>query len=205
MVIIFYSEDEKLYICSTKNGVKVVDQNDPDIMDYIPNETIYYVQDAHKVTPKQFEKWIAGESNPIDNHEHAEEEFLPSTFAGRKYIRLKADGSLTLADIRTKRFPEGVTLNGKWDFIAVDAIGEEELEESNHFRLAFAKNKIEYVDEQYVQKHKHKRNKKRSPREDALERTLIPTGMKVEQALRNMDSRIDPNVNSGAIPINIDD
>lgn len=208
MVIIFYGENDKIYICEEGEVMKVVDKDDPNLLDHIPSRDIYYVQDAHRVTKHQFSEWLQGgfdmeEDYPVVNKTSRFTGFMdepaprtsptadqsnpqkPRSKGKRLFIHPTANGFIRLEDVRTKEFPNGVELHGKWHFIPVDTIGEDNLFESNNFKIALNKGKIEVVDEQYVEQNKHKAARKVSPAQASLDAILIPADMKAEAAAAN--------------------
>ena len=78
MIIIFYDANkEEIYICSDKDKTKIVPVNDPDLLSYIPNDDILYIQNAHFVTKRQFGDWLSGELVLTK-----EEEYEPHRFTG---------------------------------------------------------------------------------------------------------------------------
>jgi hypothetical protein len=179
MIIVFYNANqEKVYICDTNNKTTVVDANDTRVFDNIPNDDILYVTNGHYFTKQQFLDWMAGEYKINDATN-------TSKYAGimndspvnantgvpqkpRKYIHATANGVVLIEDLNPP-----VMLEGKWDFIAVDTIGEENLENSAFFRTLLKRGKIAYVDEKYVVENQHKKKTKKSPTEAALDKILI--------------------------------
>lgn len=198
MVIVFYDANaEKLYICTENEKTRIVEVDDPNIMDYIPNDDILYVQNAHFVTKSQFSDWLAGDMDFAEPDGEREVSRLTGLFdseyrkgpytqldaapkAGRLYIHPTANDSVRIEDI--PEFPEGIQLNGKYHFIPVDKIGEDNLAASRHFQLLRAKGKLEIVDEVYVQANKHKTARKMSPAQAALDSILVPADIKAEAA-----------------------
>lgn len=205
MVIIFYDAGEdKIYICTETDKTKVVSLNDPNIMDYIPNDDVLYVENAHFITKQQFGDWLSGgleinsaqgneevsrfqgfldpgpkmQKVPFTQHEESHVSSAPKKF----YIHPKHNGTIIIGDISTAKYPKGIAMNGKWHFIAVDDIGEDVLEESQNFKWALAKGKIEVVDSEYVKQNMHKQKNKVSPSEAALNAILVPANMKAEAA-----------------------
>ena len=112
-----------------------------------------------------------------------------------------------IEDISTRRYPQGIQLKGKWDFIAVDDIGEDILKESNHFRILKQKGKIEVVDGNYVKRNEHKIKMKVSPSEAALDAILVPPDVKAHAAASGdgiRSSRRGSMLNDDAIEIMVD-
>ncbi len=203
MIIIFYdANDEKLYICTETEKTKVVSVNDPDLMSYIPNDDILYVEDAHFITKQQFGDWLSGNielesqkdtemsrfkdflhnSPGKENKPNKSGDFVQSPGQKKYYIHPCHNGTLLLQDIHTTKYPDGIQLNGKWHFVAVDDIGEDILEESNHFKVLLGQGKIEVVDSEFVKKNIHKQKQKSSPSEAALNAILVPSDIKAEIA-----------------------
>lgn len=179
MIIVFYNANqEKVYICDTNNKTTVVDANDTRVFDDLPNDDILYVTNGHYFTKQQFLDWMTGEYKINDATN-------TSKYAGimndspinansnviqkpRKYIHPTANGTILIEDLSPP-----IMLEGKWDFIAVDTIGEENLENSVFFRTLLKRGKIAYVDEKYVAENQHKKKTKKSPTEAALDKILI--------------------------------
>lgn len=203
MVIIFYdANEEKYYICSESDKTKVVSANDPNLMDYVPNDDIFWVEDAHCITKKQFGDWMRGDLTFTDDNDTEVSKFkgflddgpgkkrsVPSfmksdepQLTSKYYIHPVHNGTIMLQDIKTEKYPAGVQLNGKWHFVAIDDIGEEVLEESMHFKTLLGKGKIEVVDADYVKKNIHKQKQKTSPSEAALNAILVPADIKAHAA-----------------------
>lgn len=206
MVIIFYDAGEdKIYICTETDKTKVVSLNDPNIMDYIPNDDVLYVENAHFITKQQFGEWLSGDleiGSSSDNEEVSRfQGFLdpgpklqkaPFTQPGQPnasvsaqkkfFIHPKHNGTIIIGDISTPKYPKGIVMNGKWHFISIDEIGEDVLDESQNFKWAVAKGKIEVVDSEYVKQNMHKQKNKVSPSEAALNAILVPANMKAEAA-----------------------
>lgn len=196
MVIIFYDANaEKLYICTETDVTKVVGIDDPNIMDYIPNDDILYVQNAHFVTKSQFNDWLSGDMEFEDTTERKvsrltgmfdnylgpqDRREVVRPHSDRLYIHPTANGSVRIEDISD--FPDGIQLNGKYHFMPVDKIGEDNLANSRHFQLLRAKGKVEIVDENYVQANKHRSARKVSPAQAALDSILVPADIKAEAA-----------------------
>lgn len=181
MVIVFYdANEEKFYIASTTYGMKIVRSDDENLMDCIPNDDILYVTNGHYFTKQQFEDWLSGnmevdepEQDQNESLENKIEKTINKSKSEKRYIHPTANGTIRIEDIDAPKFPGGVELSGKWDFVAVDDIGVDKLAHSAHFRLFLKKGKLAIVDEEYVQKHQHKVTQKKSPAELALDRLLI--------------------------------
>ncbi len=223
MIVIFYNADtEKIYVCSETEPTKVISIDDPDIMDHIPNDDILYVQNAHFITKKQFRHWLEGDmelevkeaaagptrfSGFLDDGRSFTETTKHSRLSGRLYIHPAHNGTILIEDIHTERYPHGIQLSGKWDFIAIDEVGEETLKESVHFRTLQKKGKIEVVDDNYVKNNKHRMKQKTSPSEAALNAILIPPEIKAEAAAERGGIhalRRESMLNDGAIEIIVD-
>ncbi len=221
MVIIFYdSESEKIYICTERDKMKTVAIGDPDILSHIPNDDILYVENAHYITKKQFGDWLQGDvdfsSAETDLHRHygfldegppntTSEELkqAASKYANSMFVHPAHNGTILIEDIKTDRYPNGIQLNGKWDFLPVDAVGGFEiLEESNHYNILLAKGKIEVVDFNYVKKNINK--KKQVSRADAaLDAILIKDDKRGAAEAVATSGGINPNSGSGSDPIEI--
>ena len=171
MVIIFYdATDDKIYICSETEKTKVLNISDENLLDYVPNDDILYVQSGHYITKKQFGDWLNGQmelegdlvydypstsrfspnqsGSPVPQQAQASQPLGPEQ--QRYYIHPTANGTILVEDIRTDKYPHGLHLNGKYHFIPIDDIGEDLLDESPFFRTLLAKGKLEVVDQAFV-------------------------------------------------------
>lgn len=210
MIIIFYNANkEQIHICTEHDKMRIVSIDDPHLMDYIPNDDILYVEDAHFITKEQFKEWLQGDMDlgpepydeegvsrftgllgpqyqPGDSHHQMQkmaQQTAPSSPGAQKfYLHPTSPGTIRIEDIQTSQFPEGIQLSGKWHFIDVDIIGEDTLLESSHFQVLLGKGKVEIVPESYVQANKHKQKKKVSPAQAALDAILVPADVKAETA-----------------------
>ncbi len=219
MVIIFYdATDDKVYICSEIDKTKVLNINDPNLLDYVPNDDILYVQSGHYITKKQFGDWLTGQMDlggdlvydypstsrfspeRVGENRQAASPVPMNRGPERFYIHPTANGTILVEDIRTNKYPHGLRLDGKYHFIPIDDVGEDILDESPFFRTLLAKGKLEVVGQAYVNQHKHKAHRRVSPTEAALDRILVPADMRAEVAAE-MGGVNDHNV---AIPIYID-
>lgn len=182
MIILFYEAVEKeLYICTSHEPTKKVKLDDPGLMDYIPNEDILYVTNGHYITKSQFEEWLSGKFVMQDPQQESSDNFQGNLEnKNKKYLHTTSNGTVLIEDIQTERFPEGIALHGKWDFVDVDEIGETNLQESAFFKILYKKKKVEIVDANYIRKHQHKIGDHRSPTERALDRILVPVGRRAE-------------------------
>lgn len=191
MVIIFYEANEnKIYISSTNRKMVALDADDPNLMDHVPNDSILYVQTGDYITKSQFNDWLNGNMPDLDDDPEPEVEdtsdapFQQTNKSGKKryFVHPVHNGTIILSDIKTKDFPDGLMMNGKYDFIPIDSIGMDVLEESKHFKIALSKGKIKISPESYVKQNIHKKTTKISPSEAALDKILIPAYMKAEEA-----------------------
>ncbi|KKK47876.1 hypothetical protein LCGC14_3150760, partial [marine sediment metagenome] len=191
MVIIFYDADkEQIYICTEREKMKSISINDPDILTHVPNDDVLYVQNAHFITKKQFGDWLEGNGPSLDSEPHRftgflDEDSVPYTetaeamqeaasqYEHSKFIHPAHNGTILIVDLKTPKYPNGVELTGKYDFLCVDDVGGfDGLEESMHYRSLLAKGKIEVVGYDYVKKHYNKK-KTTSMADAALDAILI--------------------------------
>lgn len=193
MTIIFLSPfNNKIYVCPEGQTVKTFDRDDPALLDYVPNDSILYVKDGGVLNKAQFSDYLDGSFQiPNETPRQATDEFdsgfrfSPKSSqqlrmspneqfanAHRNYIHPKHNGTILITDISTKRFPDGVELNGKYDFLPIDEIGEAVLEESYQYKGLLAKGKIEIVNHEFYMRNRHK-NKKKSPTDMALDAILV--------------------------------
>jgi hypothetical protein len=166
MVIIFYdAEKDQLYICAEHKKMEIISVHTDDLMSYIPNDDILYVENGRFITKLQFEQWLKGEANFADEHEPNQpnqpigqsQDSIPYTssqYAQSQFIHPMHHGAISIADITTPEYPDGVELIGKYDFVSIDELGgPDALEESTHYKTLLAKGKIEVVDYDYMKKH----------------------------------------------------
>jgi len=190
MVIIFYDSDKNvIYLCTERDKMKILPVDEPNLLSHIPNDDILYVQNAHFITKNQFNQWLEGEgSNDEEPHRFTGfldedsptytpkvAEFIEShsQHAGGQWIHPCHNGAIHIADIKTEKYPNGVELIGKYDFVPVEALGGfETLEESMHFKHLLGKGKIEVVGYEYVKKNYGKK-KTQSASDAALDRIII--------------------------------
>jgi len=178
MVLLFYDhKNSKVYIATKDHPLAVYDVNDPKLIDFLPNDTILYIQEAHIITKSQIESWLSGSFSPSGQAPSISQSKLQAPqqeepVGNRKFLHTTHGGAVHLTDIQTERFPEGVFLTGKYDFVPVDAIGEDVLEESGAFKYAQSKGKIEIVDESYVKANAH-RARAGSITDQALDKILV--------------------------------
>jgi len=189
MVIVFYDSDkEQVYICTEREKMKSISINDPDILTYVPNDDVLYVQNAHFITKKQFGEWLEGDGEDFNDEPHrftgimAEPTSSPNAekmhdaaqkYANSHFLHPTHNGAILIADLKTPKYPNGVEMVGKYDFIPVEDLGGFDiLEESLHYKVLLNKGKIEVVDYNYVKKHYGKK-KIVSAADAELERILI--------------------------------
>ena len=194
MIIVFYESEKNVIHLCTKTGIKILSVQDFSFLSKIPNdEDILYVQDACFIDKKQLQKLfkITGtdssslelnrftglsdtldDDNSIPTSLHSISETHNSSVYG-KWLHPVHNGHILLADIKTPKYPTGLAMTGKYDFISVEELGGEEiLKESSFYRIALAKNKIELVDYDYVQKYSGKK-KQTSLADKALDAIII--------------------------------
>lgn len=190
MVIIFYdSEKEQIFICTEREKMKSISINDPDILTHVPNDDILYVQNAHFITKKQFGEWLEGDGEifepsephrftgfmeePADAPASDKMQEMASQYANSHFVHPSHNGAILIADLKTPKYPNGVELVGKYDFIPVEDLGGfDVLEESLHYKILLKQGKIEVVDYDYVKKHYGKK-KAVSAADAELEKILI--------------------------------
>lgn len=237
MTIIFF-QNEKLYICAEGETMKIVSRDDPNILNLIPdNDDVIYVQNAHLIRKDQFGEWLRGEVDFYTPYQDMQElntgsrarpsgteqsyfqqyeqnQYTNTPDPNRLFIHPVHNGTVRIEDIKTQRFPYGVELNGKWDFLPLEEIGEDAVDESIHLRTLLAKGKIEIVREDFVRKNQHKK-RQMSSADAALDAILVHddkqgAAMAVASAggvqyYRNpRQGQPSQSTNDGAIPIYVD-
>lgn len=213
MVIIFYDpEKEEICLCTEREKMKKIPVDDPNLLSYIPNDDILYVQNAHFITKRQFQQWLDGEAK-LEEEPHRFTGFLDESpdivppdvekfaakHANSKWIHPAHNGTIHIPDITNEKYPHGLEMIGKWDFISVDSVGGfETLEESNFFKSFLAKGKIEVVGYDYVKKNYHKR-KQVSASDAALEAILVKNDSRGSAEAAAASGGIDTHDPTGAI------
>lgn len=186
MVIVFYdTEQDCLYVSSEREKMHKIKLDDNPLSS-IPNDDILYVQKGCYVTKQQLGQWLDGSmdlnggkeeysqyTGIRDANSPAGEPDEVSNSPPKYYIHAAHNGTVLIEDIQTPQFPDGIVLNGKWHFIAVDKIGADVLEASQFYKTLVNKKKIEVVSHEYVKKNMHKQNTAVSPHERALDAILI--------------------------------
>jgi len=155
-----------LYYDPTNNTVSVATTEHPiqtfkineKLYNIVPDGDVFFVQSAKIVSKKQLLQWLINPRKQVKNK--------------KLFVHPRGNGSIVLEDIKTEKYPNGLIMHGKYDFISVDDIGMETLNRSAHYRIATKNKRIELVDEAYVKANLQK-GKSVSPKEMALDRILI--------------------------------
>ena len=192
MIIVFYESEKNVIHLCTKTGIKILSVQDFRFLSQIPNdEDILYVQDACFVDKKQLQqlfKITENHSSEINRFTGLSETLdddnsIPTSLHNivsshnssvyGKWLHPTSNGHISLADIKTPKYPNGLGMTGKYDFISVEELGGEAvLEESQFYKIALKKRKIELVDYDYVQKYSGKK-KQSSFADKALDAIII--------------------------------
>jgi hypothetical protein len=120
----------------------------------------------------------------------------------KQYLHPASNGIIVIDDINTVKYPRGVRMKGKYDFIPINEIGEDVLTNSAIFRSLLKAKKIEIVDEEYVKKNLHKTMRKISPADAALDKILVPSGVRAEAVAEN--GGLDTSEDQGNISVRIE-
>lgn len=197
MTIIFYNTEENcLHICSDKEKMIKVNIKTENIQDFIPNDDILYVENAHYINKKQFCSWLKGDYE-LNSSDEIANRFLGSMddsnnftvrvqdkkhnqisdpepqISNKKYIHPSMNGSVIISDISTDKYPNGVVFESKWDFKDVDEFGgEEELMKSNIYRHLIKNKKLEIVAQEYLVKNKNKIANNSASKNSIVEKNL---------------------------------
>jgi len=216
MVIIFYDpEKESIYICTEREKMKIIPVDDPNLLSHVPNDDILYVQNAHFITKRQFQQWLEGEAElEAEPHrftgflDESTPEYTPDVeklakasqmYAGSKWLHPAHNGAIHIPDVQNEKYPHGLEMVGKFDFIPVDSVGGfEALEESALFRSLLAKGKIEVVGYDYVKKHYGKK-KQTSASDAALDAILIKNDVRGSAEAAAAGGGIDTHDPSGVV------
>jgi len=182
VTIIFYDKkSEKIHICTEHEATKVISTDDPHLLDFVPNDDILYVESAHQIKKSQLEEWLKDgvELKTTDKRAAASRKAVIHNEASVKYnddskfIHPNGNGTILIEDIQTDKFPNGIVLHGKWDFLAVDEVGEDVLEDSRFYKILLNRKKIKVVDFRYVKENIHKKYKHQSQVDKELDRILV--------------------------------
>lgn len=178
MVIVFYiARENKICVCTQDKPMKLFAVDDPNLLSFIPNDDIYYVQNCSILTKKQLQKWLNGELN-LETTE-SEKEIEEIGISDKKYIHPVNNFVIIIDSIRTPKYPNGLKLKDKYDFVALEDLGDN-IEDNALFKSLLRTRKIEIVDSDYVRKNMHKANRKLSPADAALNKILVPVGINAE-------------------------
>lgn len=188
MVIIFNDSNlNRLFICTENDKTKIINPNDPNLLNYVPNDDILYVTDGHLINKAQLTKWITGLSSKKSVSDNLVQNTIENDYqqeTNDKYIHPKMNGTIIISDLKTDKFPGGIKMEGKWDFINLKDIGgEEDFDESRIAKLLIKQGKIEKVDQSYYDSNKHKNKKHKSQHMQQLESILIPADMRAKEAV----------------------
>ena len=184
MVIIFFdSTDDSFLVATDKEPLRKYFRDA--IQEVIPEDDILYVANAHIMTRQQFIGFLDGSYDISLGHDPAPaqaHQVAPAARpkSNRRYLHTTANAPTILGDIRTDRFPEGVVLQNKYQFIPLDMIGQDALDQSAQLKIAIQKKRIEIVDDEFVQKNMHKARMQGSFRDSELNRILVPAGSSAE-------------------------
>lgn len=203
VIVFYDSQAELLYVATSTEPIQSIRIDDVEALEEIPDDDVIYVQNAHILNKQQLIAWTKGEyqihtpvpapsahavtpAHAVGDQGHpaypgypqqdpAGMPGQPQPIPGgnQEYIHTVADVPLVLGDIRTAEFPNGLVIQGKYDYIPINRIGKDVLEQSAHFRLAMKNKRIEIVNDDYVQKNAHKAKQKVRFQDSDLDRILI--------------------------------
>lgn len=210
MTIILYNEIKNEILIAIPNEVtKIIQLNDPNLLQHIPDDTIMYVNKCNLITKDQFQKWMNGEYNFQVNEKATRSSYLTNDPLldipqDKKYIHPAANGAILIDDIKTDKYPNGIQLIGKYDFMDVDEIGMETLQNSRKYNWLIKNKKLAISDQQYYNKYKNK-NRQVSASEAELNKILLPAGVKAEDYILGKKGKTSKYDNyDGVIEIDID-
>jgi hypothetical protein len=196
MVLIFYdAEEEVIRICTDNQKMKTIRVDDPELLSYIPNEDILYVSKAQYITKTQLEDWLNGTAMPEVNEpiRQGNSYIEPDVdYSNSQWIHPAHNGYICIEDIKTSRFPNGLEMDGKYDFINVEILGGlGVLNKSAQFRGFLNQGKIKVADYEYVKKHQSKNTKFLSGKDRNLDRILVPANRSAVSVAENGGIRDD--------------
>lgn len=182
MTIIFYdSDNEQIYVCTETERMKIVSLDDPNLLDYLPNNDILYVKTGQFMTKSEFSDLVNGVSELPSNEEDCEfvssENMtgLESDYKNSLYIHPRHNGTILIQDLpNTSELPGGILeLNGKYDFKCIDFLGGQKIfDQSAQYRSLVRIGKIKVVDYDYMKRNVTKKHNV-SARDLAADRILI--------------------------------
>jgi len=157
MIVIFYdSQNRMVHICNPNKGLISLKENNKKIMNILPEIELALVESADLMTRKQFSKWLESDL-PLKKETKFENKPKENKKINvqNKYIHTVHDGTVLVEDILISGTP--LKLKGKYHFVPINSFGgESALENSVFYRTLLKKNKVELVDEEFVEKNKHK-------------------------------------------------
>ena len=155
MSVIFYDAEHNLIrVCDPEKGLSTYKFGDQKLIEKLP-ERIAFVEKVDLMRKSQFANWLEGKWRPPE--ETKTKQTSNASVVNKKYIHTVHDGTVLLEDIEIDGGP--LRLSGKWNFVPVNKIGEERLYSSYHYQILLKMNKVEIVDEAYVEANKHKYKK----------------------------------------------
>ena len=199
MVIIFLDPTtDTLCICSENEKMVKIDIGSPNLLDGIPDDDILYVQDGSYLTKKQFSDWLEGgaqfstqpkQQAPIQQQSYPSQPNVASPVMAmlpydpnRLYLKPAHNGNIVIPDIKTPKYPDGLKMTGKWDFVPIDDIGGIDVVNSNRFiRNNIEKKRIQIVDESFVRSHQDKAHPYTSPAQRSIESIIIDEPKKMHK------------------------
>jgi len=160
MPLLLYDDNSNtFYICSIDNGIWSFNYNKKNTTK-LPKQ-MGYIEEAHLMNKQQFITWLNEQWQTKENISNSEiyslpkQEFIPSQEKEEEYLHACYDGTVLIEDIRDKD-NNLLQLQGKYHFVPVSSIGKDRLSASIHYQILRKKGKVEIVNEEYVQKNKHK-------------------------------------------------
>lgn len=171
MTIVYYDYTNScIYVCNDKFPLKKMPLQSNLLQLIDEKDTILYVQNGSLISKSTLSDWLSGKSvPPTSTHSNPES----NTQKTNTYIHPAHNGVVIIEDISTNKYPNGVRMSHKWDFISVDEIGQDVLNNSAQFRGHLSKGKIKIVPYSYAKQHMHKKKRYKSPAEMAVESILI--------------------------------
>lgn len=140
--ILFYSGN-KIYVCNRTGGYKEIDINNENWLIEIPNK-FSYVINVDKVSSKQFNMILSKKWTP--KPEKKPQVIDPVHQGVDTYIRCKSYGNVIIHDVHLKS-GQPLQLDGKYYFVNVKDIKEDELNKSKYLKKLIDNKKVEFVPE----------------------------------------------------------
>lgn len=228
MVIVFYDcANKSILIASEQYPLKSYPVDTPNIAQHIPNDDILYIQSGAYYTKQQFINVLYDKVDEADREHEAmqprryqqqypqqpnpQERYAVSDEPIRHYVHATKHGTVVINDIMQRsgadRALGGLRLEGRWHFVPLDSIDQEEIKKSHEFQSLLKMKRIEIVDSNYIREHQGEISQfnAQTAAERALDSILVPADIKADDVVRRLrqGENVRPTSGAFAIPIQI--